>query len=61
MTTETRIEFGAKVCQTGTIYMHDFSAPVVDKFITEFSTVTPIKLVTRQWAGDSHGAWVECS
>lgn len=55
--TATRIEYGAKVVQTGTIYMHDFDTQTVQKFITEFSTASPLTLVTRTWDGETHTAW----
>lgn len=54
-----RTEYGAKVVQTGTIYMHDFSNPIVQKFVDEMGAVTPIKIVTREWADATHGAWKE--
>lgn len=56
---DERTEYGAKVIQTGTIYMHDFSNQVVEKFITEMSTAAPIRLVTRLWVGATPGAWKE--
>lgn len=53
-----RTEYGAMTV-TGNVYMHDFHGPTVQAFITEMSTVTPIRLVTRQCVGDTHGPWKE--
>lgn len=56
--TDVRTEYGAMTV-TGNIYMHDFHAPTVQKFVNDFSDVCPITLVTRQWVGDTHTAWKE--
>lgn len=56
--TATRTEYGA-LTVTRHIYMHDFSLAIVQAFITEFSDVCPITLVTRTWVGDTHGPWLD--
>jgi len=52
----TRTEYGAQL-PNHVIYLHDFHAPTVRDFVTEYSTAAPLQLVTRQWVGDVHGAW----
>ena len=51
-----RTEYGAQL-PNGTIYLHDFSAPVVRDFVAEYGFAAPLSMVTRQWVGDTHGKW----
>jgi hypothetical protein len=54
----TRIEYGARIAHTGTVYMHDSSLNVVTAWITEYSTVAAVELVRRDYVGDSPvGLW----
>ncbi len=52
----TRTEYGARL-PDGVVYLKDFLASKVQDFVTEYSTASPLQLVTRQWVGDVHGRW----
>lgn len=52
----TRTEYGAQL-PDGVVYLKDFLASKVRDFVTEYSTASPLQLVTRQWVGDVHGRW----
>jgi len=51
-----RTEYAARLAN-GLIYLHDFSAAFVTKFVSEMSPITPIHMVTRTWVDGVHGAW----
>jgi hypothetical protein len=53
-----RIEYGAQVVSTAAVvYIKDFTLSVVTDWIDTMADVTPIRLVTRIWDGDTHGPW----
>jgi hypothetical protein len=53
-----RIEYGAQiVCAAANVYIKDFTLSVVTDWIATMADVTPIRLVTRIWDGDTHGCW----
>jgi hypothetical protein len=53
-----RIEYGAQVVSVANVvYMKDFTLSVVTDWIDTMADVTPIRLVTRIWDGETHGRW----
>jgi hypothetical protein len=53
-----RTEYGAQlVTSAPVVYVKDFTLAVVTTWITTMAAVTPIRLVTRIWDGDTHGHW----
>ena len=53
-----RTEYGAQLATTApVVYVKDFTLAVVTAWIDTMSAVTPIRLVTRIWDGDTHGRW----
>ena len=53
-----RTEYGAQVvCIAANVYVKDFTLAVVTAWIDTMASVTPIRLVTRIWDGDTHGRW----
>ncbi len=53
-----RIEYGAQiVCPASVVYIKDFNLGVVTDWIDTMGHVTPLRLVTRIWDGDTHGHW----
>jgi hypothetical protein len=53
-----RTEYGAQLVTTAAnVYVKDFTLAVVTTWIDTMSAVTPIRLVTRIWDGDTHGRW----
>lgn len=54
----TRVEYGAQVISSGNnVYVHDFARAVVEAFIAEMGGVTPVRLVSRRWVGETHTGW----
>jgi hypothetical protein len=51
-----RTEYGARLAN-GLLYLHDFSAAFVAKFVTDMSPITPIHMVTRTWVDGVHSDW----
>ncbi|WP_168223489.1 hypothetical protein [Pseudarthrobacter sp. NIBRBAC000502772] len=51
-----RTEYAARLA-SGLIYLKDWSAPFVAKFVTDMAPITPIHMVTRTWVGDVHSDW----
>lgn len=55
-----RIEYGAQiVAALPVVYVRDFTLATVTAWIATMADVTPIRLVTRVWDGDTHGRWTE--
>lgn len=53
-----RIEYGAHVvCPAAVVYIKDFRLGVVTAWLESMAGVTPVRLVTRVWDGESHGRW----
>lgn len=53
-----RIEYGAQVISVApVVYVKDFALKVVTDWMATMAGVTPIRLVTRVWDGDTHGCW----
>jgi hypothetical protein len=53
-----RIEYGAQVvCSASVVYVKDFALAVVTDWIDTMGHVTPLRLVTRIWDGDTHSGW----
>jgi len=53
-----RIEYGAQVVSVcNVVYVKDFTLSVVTDWIATMAAVTPIRLVTRIWDGDTCGCW----
>lgn len=53
-----RTEYGAQViCAAPVVYVKDFTLAVVTAWMDTMAAVTPLRLVTRMWDGDSHGGW----
>jgi len=52
------LEYGAQLPTTKVIYMHDSSLDVVSTFIEEYSTCSPLQMVTRESVGDVRGHWM---
>lgn len=52
------IEYGARLPHSGVIYMKSNSLPVVQAWVQEFSTVTPLELVLRECSELSKGHWL---
>ena len=56
--TATRTEYGAQVVsRESNVHMKAFTKSAVAAWIAEYGTVTPVLLVSRQWAGETHSAW----
>lgn len=51
-----RTEYGAQLPKSGVVYMKGPLETVL-AWIADFSTVTPLQLVTRESTGDSTGRW----
>lgn len=51
-----RTEYAARLA-SGLIYLKDWSAPFVERFVTDMAPITPIHMVTRTWVGDTHTDW----
>lgn len=49
-------EYGARIIQTGLVYMHG-PLKAVQEFIIEYEVATPLALVTRTRDGDMSSAW----
>jgi len=53
-----RIEYGAQVvCVAAVVYVKDFALKVVTDWMATMAGVTPLRLVTRVWDGDTCGLW----
>lgn len=52
------IEYGARLPHSGTVYMKSDSLPVVEAWLQEYCTVTPLELVFRERHGDTSGHWI---
>ena len=49
-----RTEYGAQLANK-VVYLKDFLPSTVRAFVTEYGN--GLCLVSRQWVGDTHGAW----
>jgi hypothetical protein len=52
------IEYGARLPRSGVVYMKSADLPVVQVWLEEFSSVTPLELVVRECSELSKGHWV---
>jgi hypothetical protein len=53
-----RTEYGAQLATSApVVYVKDFTLAVVTAWIDTMAAVTPIRLVSRIWDGDTHGRW----
>lgn len=53
-----RTEYGAQVVsRESNVYMHGFAKAIVAAWIAEFGTATPVRLVSRQWIGETCTGW----
>lgn len=50
-------EYGARLSNCGVVYMKSSSLEAVNAWITEYSTVAPLELVTRECVSDINGRW----
>lgn len=51
------MEYGAMLPGSKVVYMKSYSLPFITEWIAEYSTVTPLELVTRVNVGDVSGRW----
>lgn len=50
-------EYGARIIQTGNVYMRDYNQQTVTDWMAEMASAGPCRLVMRVWDGDTVTNW----